>query len=87
MSLIEIQRRCDDCETSRALVREVRAELGQMRLDYENLYEKVRTNLTKLARRVSRETSEEEEAPAPDPMQKARQELVSRKMRRSNALR
>ena len=87
MAFIEIQKRCQDCETSRSLVREARADLHQMRLDYENLYDKVRTNLAKLAKRVKAATEEEEETPTLTPMELGRQALASRKLARSHALR
>ena len=87
MALIEIQKRCDDCETSRALLREVKADLGQMRLDYESLYDKVRTNLAKLAKRVRVATEEVEEAPTPTLVEMGRRALASKKLGRSNAVR
>ena len=64
MGFLTIQRKCHECETTRALIQELRNELATyrsemdaFRLDYENLYDKVRTNLAKLARRESRSES------------------------------
>ena len=58
MAFLEVQRRCQDCEETRRLVREMRAEVNDYRrevreslLDYESLYDKVRTNLAKLGSR------------------------------------
>ena len=87
MALIEIQKRCDDCETSRALLRDVKADLGQMRLDYENLYDKVRTNLAKLSKRARVADEEVEAPPPPTLVEIGRQALASRKLGRSNAVR
>ncbi len=87
MALIEIQKRCDDCETSRALLRDVKADLGQMRLDYESLYDKVRTNLAKLSKRARVASEELEDTPQPDLVEIGRRALASRKLGRSNAIR
>jgi len=87
MALIEIQRRCHDCESTRALLREAKADLAQMRLDYESLYEKVRTNLSKLAKRARVASDEVEEAPTPTLEELGRRALASRKLGRSNAVR
>jgi len=87
MALIEIQKRCDDCETSRALLRDVKADLGQMRLDYESLYDKVRTNLAKLSKRARVASEEVEEAPPPDLVEMGRRALALRKLGGNNALR
>jgi len=87
MALIEISKRCDDCETSRALLRDVKADLGQMRLDYESLYDKVRTNLAKLAKRARVASEPEEEAPTPTLVEIGRRALALRKLGGSNAVR
>jgi len=87
MALIEIQRRCHDCESTRALLREAKADLSQMRLDYESLYEKVRTNLSKLAKRARVAAEEPEEAPTPDLVEMGRRALALRKLGGNNALR
>ena len=81
VSLIEIHRRCKECEKSNALLLEVRAEMDQIRLDYHNLYEKVRTNLAKLAKRADKE---DENGPDTDfdPLAKGRALLFQRKMNR-----
>jgi hypothetical protein len=82
MSLIQIQRRCDDCEKTRALLREVKGEIDQIRLDYHSLYEKVRVNLSKLAKRADGKCPDE--APeASDPLAQARTLLLQRKLNRS----
>ena len=87
MALIEIQRRCHDCESTRALLREAKADLAQMRLDYESLYEKVRTNLSKLAKRARVAADEEPPAPTPSLVEMGRQALASRKLGGINAIR
>lgn len=56
-----------------------------MRLDYENLYQKVRTNLAKMTKMV-RESDPEEEQPV-DVIGDARRALAQRKLGRNNALR
>lgn len=65
MPLFTIQRRCQDCKATRALVRELREDIADYRsqvtrslLDYETLYEKVRTNLSKMAKREKDESKE-----------------------------
>ena len=87
MALIEISKRCDDCETSRALLRDVKADLGQMRLDYESLYDKVRTNLAKLSKRARVASEEPEEAPQPSLVEMGRRALALRKLGGNNAVR
>jgi len=87
MALIEIQKRCDDCETSRALLRDVKADLGQMRLDYESLYDKVRTNLAKLSKRARVASEEVEETPQPSLVEIGRRALALRKLGGNNAIR
>ena len=87
MALIEIQRRCHDCESTRALLREAKADLAQMRLDYESLYEKVRTNLSKLAKRARVASEEVEPVPTPTLVEMGRRALASRKLGRQNAVR
>lgn len=78
MAFIEIQRRCHECEKSRTLLREVRADIEQIRLDYHSLYEKVRTNLAKLAKR------DEPDSPSNgvDAFTEARRMLIQKKLGR-----
>lgn len=82
MALIQINRRCDDCEKTRALLKEAMREVESIRLDYHSLYEKVRINLSKLAKRAERE--EPESAPnGDDQLARARALLLERKLKRS----
>jgi len=74
MPLLTIQKRCNDCEATRSALRalsadveQYRSELERFRLDFENLYDKVRTNLSKLARRT-----EAPESPVTDDLQARR---------------
>jgi hypothetical protein len=81
MALIQITRRCNDCESTRELVRELRRDVEAIRLDYHSLYEKVRTNLAKLAKR---EKPCPEDAPEStiDPRARVRAEVYRLKMAR-----
>lgn len=81
MAIIEIRRVCKECEKSQALLRETRAEIQQFRLDYQALYEKVRSNLAKLAKRAD---ADAESGPTivQDEMAKARSLLLQRKLNR-----
>lgn len=81
MALIEIKRRCDDCEKTRELLREAMREIESIRLDYLSLYDKVRTNLAKLAKRA-RDPDPSDGDGAPDPVAAARAALVQRKLGR-----
>lgn len=58
MTFLTITRRCNDCDETRRLLKALqedveayRREVKDSLLDYENLYDKVRTNLSKIARR------------------------------------
>ena len=82
MAFIEIQRRCQDCETTRGLVRELRAEVKQSLLDYESLYDKVRTNLSKLAKRAERPQEAQTGNGEGDPMAQYRELLARRVLNR-----
>lgn len=62
-------------------MREVRAELDQIRLDYHALYEKVRVNLAKLAKRAEAEAADSP-PDASDPLAHARTLLLQRKLNR-----
>ena len=80
MAFIEIQRRCDDCEKTRAALAELRSEVQRSLLDYENLYDKVRTNLGKLAKRARLDSEAPSNGDEGDPMAKYREALVTRKL-------
>ena len=80
MAFIEIQRRCDDCEKTRAELAVLRSEVQRALLDYENLYDKVRTNLGKLAKRAKLDQDESSNGTEGDPMAKYRAQLVERKL-------
>lgn len=82
MALINIRRRCEECETTWRKLDEVQRELDNFRLDYQNLYEKVRTNLAKLSKRAERAEKAEEEG---DPVAEARRLLIARKLERRGA--
>lgn len=62
------------------MLRELSREVDAIRLDYNGLYEKVRTNLAKLAKRADGENPCTENAEAD--MDKLRRLLVERKLRR-----
>lgn len=79
MAFIEIQRRCQDCEKTRQMLSDLQREVRGALLDYQNLYDKVRTNLGKLAKRQL----EFEKTTAPedgDALQPYRAALVARKL-------
>lgn len=84
MAFIEIKKRCDECEKTRSALNELRSEVQQVMLDYNSLYEKVRTNLAKLAKRVREEEREVEEAAAGpvDSLAQFRSALIARKLGR-----
>jgi glutaredoxin len=84
MALIEIQKRCDDCEKTRRALEDLRREVQNVMLDYNNLYEKVRTNLGKLAKRVRESEKEPEgaETAPQDDLAQFRSALVARKLGR-----
>lgn len=89
-AIFEIHRRCTDCESTRAALRGVNTEVEKLqrdvanfRLDYENLYDKVRVNLSKVAkhnRERDRRDAEEQSTPPVDQMAQHRAELAQRKM-------
>ena len=79
MALINIRRACQECETTWRKLDEVQRELDNFRLDYQNLYEKVRTNLAKLSKRAERAAEPVDE----DPLAAARRSLLERKLARS----
>lgn len=71
MPFLTVQKRCQDCEETRRLLREMRAEVNDYRrevreslLDYEALYDKVRTNLAKLGSRKKAAEKEQENGTA-----------------------
>jgi DNA repair exonuclease SbcCD ATPase subunit len=61
-------------------IEDMRRELQNFHLDYNNLYEKVRTNLAKLRKRAE---TPPEEAPPADPLAEARNALITRKLKRN----
>lgn len=81
MALIEIKRACQECEKTREALRELTREVDAIRLDYQSLYEKVRTNLAKLAKRADEVAATDGRAD-PDPLVAARAALVERKLGR-----
>jgi len=81
MAFIEIKRRCDDCESTRKALAEVHRELDTFRLDYQNLYEKVRINLGKLAKRARDAEKDEPEEEATDPLAQYRSMILARRRR------
>ena len=83
MALFHITRRCDDCEKTREQIEALRREVRNALLDYENLYDKVRTNLGKLAKRQkASEMAQEERSNGDegDPLARYRRALVERKL-------
>lgn len=81
MAIIQINRVCKECEKTRSALRDAMREVEQIRLDYHSLYEKVRVNLAKLAKRAD---SDEQNGPlkASDPLEQARTLLLQRKLNR-----
>lgn len=84
MALIEIRRRCDECDKTRAALAEVHHEIERIRLDYLSLYEKARTTLTRLAKREERANTAQESTPPGDgdPLAQYRQVLIERRLKR-----
>lgn len=89
MALIEIKRRCEDCDRTRARMEELIGELKTLRhdvevfrLDYQSLYEKVRFNLSKLAKRAEAPSEPEPQPEVTDPLTEYRNALLARKMAR-----
>lgn len=86
MAFIEVKRRCQECGKTREALRELRAEVDSIRLDYHALYEKVRVNLAKLAARAKQAEEEPEKQNGPqnaeDPLLHARTLLLERKLKR-----
>lgn len=81
MAIIQINRVCKECEKTREALREAMREVDQIRLDYHNLYEKVRTNLAKLSKRAD-EKDQNGHDNAQDPLANARTLLLERKLKR-----
>lgn len=82
-----LQRVENELEVQRELVVGFSKKLDDFRLDYENLYEKARSNLAKLARRADRECGEEQGAgngpqSAPDSLAAYRSTLIQKKLAR-----
>lgn len=87
MPLFTIQRRCNDCEQTRDLVRELRKDTDAALARYEELYQIVRRNLSKLAKQAREGCPDSEEAQnapqiASDPMGQYRKALLQRKLAR-----
>lgn len=59
MALIEVKKLCNECEKTRAKLRDLERTVEDIRLDYHGLYEKVRHNLAKLAARDKAEAKED----------------------------
>lgn len=87
MALIEIHRRCTDCETTRAQLRALQdvheatqRKIDNFQLDYTNLYDKVRTNLSKLAKRAEKLEQPPDEPQNGDDLDRYRRLLVEHKL-------
>lgn len=74
----ELVRRVEALEGLDGRIHELDRSVQEFALDYNNLYEKVRSNLAKLRKRVDRE-EEQTNGPTPD-VQKWRQALLQKKM-------
>lgn len=85
MSFIEINRRCDECEKTRAALAELQRRVDNFELDYQNLYEKVRTNLAKLSKRARMADNGETDPQEGDPLAQFRKQLIERKLGRKGA--
>ena len=88
MPLLSVTRRCNQCEDTRELIRELRQEVSDYRrevkeslLDYNSLYDKVRVNLAKLAKRSS-DSEKPDNGETNDPIAQARLMLLQRKLGR-----
>ncbi len=84
VSRTKVGRLEEDLRALREETRLLRREVADFRLDYEQLYEKVRNALAKFGRRAK---IDEDATPEPDPIAKARQELISRKLGRNHGVR
>jgi chromosome segregation ATPase len=73
-----LERRDDEVAEVQKNIQEFERSLSNFALDYDNLYEKVRTNLAKLRKRA--ESAPEEASPA-DPLADARKALAARKLK------
>jgi len=70
----------DEIRTIRFELEQLSREMRNQVLDYENLYEKVRSNLAKLSKRArDADIAPESE---PDVLSKAREALIARKLSR-----
>lgn len=85
MAFIEIKRQCDECEKTRAALTALQSRVDRFELDYQNLYEKVRTNLAKLAKRARLDEEQRSDPEEGDPMAPYRKMLVERKLGRKGA--
>lgn len=89
MALIEIQRECKECEKTREALKGLSREVEAIRLDYLNLYEKVRTNLAKLAKRTDAANAAggDGDDSGTDVLARARASLIERKLGRNHGVR
>lgn len=85
MAFIEFHRRCDECEKTRAALTALQSRVDRFELDYQNLYEKVRTNLAKLAKRARLDEEARSEPEETDPLAPFRARLIERKLGRKGA--
>jgi len=83
MAFLEIKRVCKECETTRAELVSLRREVENFRLDYENLYEKVRSNLAKLRKRAESLADEQTQHEAGDPLAQYRTLILERRRRKA----
>lgn len=88
MAFLTITRRCKHCDDTRSELAALRQEVSDYRrevkeslLDYESLYDKVRVNLAKLAKRSEPAPAEPDNGPVPN-LAYAHKLLLERKLRR-----
>lgn len=82
MAFIHIERRCEECERTREELQSLRRQVQGFELDLNSWYEKIRTNLAKLAKREKSLVAAEDEPTNGDPLAKYRNALVERKLSR-----
>lgn len=81
MSLLTINRVCKECIKTREALAALDHEVQTIRLDYHELYEKVRRNLAKLAAREKAEAPANTD-PSPSINHRSRRILSKRERRR-----
>lgn len=93
MALIEIKRVCKECESTRSALREyvervdaLERQIDDFRLDYHSLYEKVRRNLARLAKRAESPPEDTNGKDETDPMAHYRKMALERKLRGPHGL-